>query len=155
MTRDLFNALARRARLAAQWIAIGLAAAMLAGCEAHIEAHGHIVDRADIERIKPGVATRASIQQILGQPSFEGAFDSGRIYYLGDIMIQPAGGAKRTSSRTLLVLTLDSDDILREIEVRDESTGRQIAYLDEKSPTPGEKLTGIEQIFANLRVAAR
>ena len=65
-------------------------------------------------------------------------------------MIEPPGGRKRASARTLIVISLEND-IVRDIEVRDETSGKTIAYLDERSPTPGDTFGVTEQIFSTLR----
>ena len=105
---------------------------------------------AELDQIVPGQTSLVDLTAILGKPSFEGAFDSGKVYYLSEVMVEPPGGRKRASTRTLIVISLD-DDIVRDIEVRDESTGKTIAYLDERSPTPGDTFGVTEQIFSTLR----
>ena len=154
MTRGLFDAsllsasLLTRRLLAMIMISFGL---VLAGCEARTSIHGQTVDDSELNQIKLGVTTRASVITILGRPSFEGAFDSGKIYYLNDIMVEPAAGRKRTSERTLIVFAFDKAGVVRDIEVRDESSGQVIAHLDEKTPTPGDTYTVAEQLFSTLR----
>lgn len=150
MTRGLFDALAaitalRRVAIIA---AIGLG---LAGCEARITSHGQTVDANEVDQIVPGETTRFDLESILGRPSIEGAFGSGKVYYISDVMIEPAAGKKRNSSRTMFIFTLDKDDIVREIEVRDETSGNVIAHLDDKTPTPGDTFGITEQLFSTLR----
>lgn len=150
MTRGLFDALAaitalRRVAIIA---AIGLG---LAGCEARITSHGQTVDANEVDQIVPGETTRFDLESILGRPSIEGAFGSGKVYYISDVMIEPAAGKKRNSSRTMFIFTLDKDDIVREIEVRDETSGNVIAHLDDKTPTPGDTFGIAEQLFSTLR----
>lgn len=150
MTRGLFDALTaitalRRVAIIA---AIGLG---LAGCEARITSHGQTVDANEVDQIVPGETTRFDLESILGRPSIEGAFGSGKVYYISDVMIEPAAGKKRNSSRTMFIFTLDKDDIVREIEVRDETSGNVIAHLDDKTPTPGDTFGIAEQLFSTLR----
>ena len=42
-------------------------------------------------------------------------------------------------------------DIVAAIEVRDETSGKTIAYLDDRSPTPGDTFGVTEQLFSTLR----
>ncbi|MEK9853498.1 MAG: outer membrane protein assembly factor BamE [Rhodobiaceae bacterium] len=150
MTRGLFDAFPGARQLRVALVAM-VAALGLAGCEARIAPHGHSVDSAELDQIIPGQTTRADLQAILGKPSFEGAFESGKIYYLGEVMIEPPGGRKRISTRTMIVISLDDSDFVTKVEIRDESSGNTIAYLDEKSPTPGDNFGVTEQIFSTLR----
>ena len=149
MTRCLFDALPGRQGLRSALLA-GLISLSLVGCEATIAPHGHAVDATELDQIVPGQTSLVDLTAILGRPSFEGAFDSGKVYYLSEVMVEPPGGRKRASTRTLIVISLE-DDIVRDIEVRDESSGKTIAYLDERSPTPGDNFGVTEQIFSTLR----
>lgn len=149
MTRCLFDALPGRRGLRTALLA-GVISLSLAGCEATIAPHGHAVDATELDQIVPGQTSLVDLTAILGKPSFEGAFDSGKIYYLSEVMVEPPGGRKRASTRTLIVISLE-DDIVRDIEVRDETSGNTIAYLDERSPTPGDNFGVTEQIVSTLR----
>ena len=149
MTRCLFDALPGRRGLRTALLA-GVISLSLAGCEATIAPHGHAVDATEFDQIVPGQTSLVDLTAILGKPSFEGAFDSGKVYYLSEVMVEPPGGRKRASTRTLIVISLE-DDIVRDIEVRDETSGNTIAYLDERSPTPGDNFGVTEQIFSTLR----
>ena len=150
MTRGLIDALPGAHRLRMALVAM-IAAIALAGCESTIAPHGHSIDSIELDQIVPGQTTRADVRAVLGKPSFEGAFDSGKIYYLSEVMIEPPGGRKRLSARTMIVIALDEAGVVTEIEVRDETSGNRIAYLDEKSPTPGDNFGVTEQIFSTLR----
>ena len=150
MTRGLIDALPGAHRLRMALVAM-IAAIALAGCESTIAPHGHSIDSIELDQIVPGQTTRADVRAVLGTPSFEGAFDSGKIYYLSEVMIEPPGGRKRLSARTMIVIALDEAGVVTEIEVRDETSGNRIAYLDEKSPTPGDNFGVTEQIFSTLR----
>lgn len=149
MTRCLFDALPGRRGLRSALLA-GVISLSLVGCEATIAPHGHAVDATELDQIVPGQTSLVDLTAILGKPSFEGAFDSGKVYYLSEVMVEPPGGRKRASTRTLIVISLEGD-IVRDIEVRDESSGKTIAYLDERSPTPGDNFGVTEQIFSTLR----
>ena len=150
MTRGLIDALPGAHRLRMALVAM-IAAIALAGCESTIAPHGHSIDSIELDQIVPGQTTRADVRAVLGKPSFEGAFDSGKIYYLSEVMIEPPGGRKRLSARTMIVIALNEAGVVTEIEVRDETSGNRIAYLDEKSPTPGDNFGVTEQIFSTLR----
>ena len=157
MTRGLFDASSistpmtqflRHRLLKIIFVCFGLA---LAACEARTAVHGQAVDNAELNQIELGITTRAGVIEILGRPSFEGAFDSGKIYYLNDFMIEPAAGNKRMTKRTLIVFVFDANSIVSDVEVRDETSGQVIGNLDKKTPTPGDNFTLAEQLFSTLR----
>lgn len=123
----------------------------LSACGERLSSHGHIIDEHELKDVEINKTTKADILLTLGKPSFEGAFESGKIYYVSQTMVQPAGGQKTTTDRELFVFTFDENNILQVIEVKDETTGISIAKLDAKTPTPGNNFGVIEQIFANIR----
>ena len=129
MTRGLFDAFKAGQRSMTALI-VAILAMGLASCESRISSHGHAVDVVELSQIIPGETRLADLQAVLGQPSFEGAFESGKVYYISEVMVEPPGGRKRASTRTLIVISLDGKDIVTAIEVRDETSGKTIAYLD-------------------------
>ena len=154
MTRGLFDAFPGARALAAS-LAVPLLALMLAACESRISSHGHTIDAAELEQITPGETRLVDLQGILGAPGFEGAFNSGKIYYVSEVMITPPGGRKRALTRTVIIITLDEEETVTNIEVHDEDSGKTIAYLDKKTPTPGDTFGVAEQLFSTLRRKAR
>ena len=150
MTRGLFDAFpAARAIVAS--LAVPLLALTLAACESRISSHGHTIDATELDQIVPGETRLVDLEDILGVPSFEGAFDSGRIYYVSEVMLEPPGGRKRASARTVIIISLDDDETVTNVEIRDENSGNTIAYLDEKTPTPGDNFGVADQLFSTLR----
>ena len=150
MTRGLFDAFKAGQRSMTALI-VAILAMGLASCESRISSHGHAVDAEELNQIVPGETRLADLQAVLGRPSFEGAFESGKVYYISEVMVEPPGGRKRASTRTLIVISLDGKDIVTAIEVRDETSGKTIAYLDQRSPTPGDTFGVMEQLFSTLR----
>ena len=50
----------------------------VSACEARITTHGRVIEPAQLDKLEMGVTTQAETIAILGPPSFEGAFYSGR-----------------------------------------------------------------------------
>ena len=150
MTRGLFDAF-KTGQRSLTALLIAVLAVGLASCESRISSHGHAIDAAELDQIIPGETRLVDLRVVLGRPSFEGAFESGKVYYISEVMVEPPGGRKRASTRTLIVISLNSENIVTAIEVQDETSGKTIAYLDERSPTPGDTFGVTEQLFSTLR----
>ena len=124
---------------------------VVSACEAITTTHGRLIEPAELDRLELGATTQAETIQILGPPSFEGAFNSGRLYYNNQKMEKRVGGDTLTIERELMIFIFDNNDRLQIIEIRDKSSDRKIVKLESKTPTPGDTVTIVDQIFSNLR----
>ena len=124
---------------------------VLAGCGERISEHGHVINQAEMNTIKIGQTNRADIIGMLGRPSFEGAFDSRKIYYASQIMELQVAGINKTKSRVIYAFLFDANNNLQKIDLIDEKSGLNVAHIDAKTPTPGDTFNAVEQIFLNLK----
>ena len=128
---------------------LGLAA--MSGCGDRISSHGHVINESELKQITIGTTTKADILQLLGQPSFAGAFDIQKLYYSSQVMLQPVASVKQTQRRVIYIFTLNKNNVLEEIDLVDKDDGLRIAYIDDKTPTPGDRFGILEQVFTNVR----
>ena len=124
---------------------------LLGGCGERISEHGHTITQAELNTIEIGRSKKADILHALGQPSFEGAFNSQKLYYVSQIMEAPVAGINTTKARTIYTFTFNNDNLLQSIDLTDKESGMVVAHIDEKTPTPGNTYGVLEQIFSNLR----
>jgi outer membrane protein assembly factor BamE (lipoprotein component of BamABCDE complex) len=130
---------------------LGMVLMSLAACESRISTHGHSIDEAELAKIELGKSKKSDLIFILGKPSFDGAFGSGKSYYVSQTMEEPVAGINETTSRTIVMFTIDNDDIIRAVDVLDETLGVSIVHINEKTPTPGNTYGAIDQLFKNLK----
>ncbi|MDC0650092.1 outer membrane protein assembly factor BamE [Alphaproteobacteria bacterium] len=123
----------------------------LAGCGERISEHGHVINQAEMDIIKIGQTTRAEIIGMLGRPSFEGAFDSRKIYYASQIMEQPVAGIAKTKSRVIYAFSFDANNSLQKIDLIDEKSSLNVTHVGSKTPTPGDTFGVVEQLFSNIK----
>ena len=128
---------------------LGLAAAT--GCGDRISSHGHTINENEMKKINIGTTTRADILDILGKPSFQGAFDSQKLYYSSQVMLQPVASTKQTHKRLVYIFTLNDSNILQSIELMNKEDGLQIVHINDKTPTPGDTFGILEQVFSNFK----
>ena len=124
---------------------------LVSACEAITTTHGQLIEPAELNRLELGVTTQAETIAILGPPSFEGAFNSGRLYYNNQKMAKPVGGETLTIERELIIFIFDNRNRLQDIEIKDKTSDKKIVKLESKTPTPGNTVTIVDQIFSNLR----
>jgi outer membrane protein assembly factor BamE (lipoprotein component of BamABCDE complex) len=123
----------------------------LQGCESQVTSHGNLIEASQLNKLEIGTTRREDVMILFGPASFEGAFNNNRLYYNNQKMEAPIAGRTQTIERELVVLIFDVNNILESIEIRDKSTDQEIVKLDAKTPTPGDTLTVVDQLFTNLR----
>ena len=128
---------------------LGLAA--MSGCGDRISRHGHVINESELKQITIGTTTKADIVQLLGQPSFAGAFDTQKLYYSSQVMLQPVASVKHTQRRVIYIFTLNKNNVLESIDLVDKDDGLTIVHIDDKTPTPGDTFGILEQVFTNVR----
>ena len=124
--------------------------AIFSGCSSKISTHGHTLEKAKLDLLVPGETSLSDILILFGKPSFDGAFGSGKIYYNSQVMETEVAGHSKTVSRTLLILTIDKNEILQNLEIQSIDDDIEVTKLDAKTPTPGDNYGLAEQIFSNI-----
>ena len=123
----------------------------LQGCESQVTSHGNLIEASQLNKLEIGTTRREDVMILFGPASFEGAFNNNRLYYNNQKMEAPIAGRTQTIERELVILIFDANNILEYIEIKDKSTDQEIVKLDAKTPTPGDTLTVVDQLFTNLR----
>ncbi len=123
----------------------------LQACESQVTSHGNLIEASQLNKLEIGQTSRADVEILFGPASFKGAFDDSRLYYNNQKMEAAIAGKTETIDRELIVLVFNSNNILESIEIRDKTTDKQIVKLDAKTPTPGDNLSILDQVFTNLR----
>ena len=131
--------------------ALIMSLAIFSGCSSKISTHGHTLEKAKLDLLVPGETSLSDILILFGKPSFDGAFGSGKIYYNNQVMETEIAGHSKTVSRTLLILTIDKNEILQNLEIQSIDDDIEVTKLDAKTPTPGDNYGLAEQIFSNIK----
>jgi outer membrane protein assembly factor BamE (lipoprotein component of BamABCDE complex) len=131
-------------------LATGLVALSLTACSSIVSNHGNTLDAVKLSRIEPGKSRLIEVEALFGRPSVAGAFDSGKVYYIAQVMEEAPGGKKTPISRTIVTFTYDDKGIVTALDITDEETGRNVFHIDEKTPTPGDTYGILDQIFSNV-----
>ena len=105
----------------------------ISACEAITTTHGRLIEPAELDRLELGVTTQAETIAILGPPSFEGAFNSGRLYYNNQKMEKSVGGETLTIERELIIFIFDNNNRLDGIEIRDKTSDKKIISVSKSS----------------------
>jgi outer membrane protein assembly factor BamE (lipoprotein component of BamABCDE complex) len=129
---------------------IAFAATALSAC-ATVRAHkGAVIDAQLASAIQPGVDNKASVEKLLGRPTFDGDFTPNDWYYVARDTRQLAFRNPRVKDQTTLHIRFDQAGNVQSVE----RTGKELALnvdpADRKTPTLGRKRSFFEELFGNI-----
>lgn len=128
-----------------------ISAALLSACTSTVLSHGNQLNPATLAKVEPGRTRLIELEALFGQPSVDGAFNSGKVYYISQTMEEKPGGRKTVASRTIITFTIDDAGIVEAMDIDDAASGRRIYHIDSSTPTPGDNYGVLQQIFSNVR----
>jgi outer membrane protein assembly factor BamE (lipoprotein component of BamABCDE complex) len=127
-----------------------VAALLLAGC-ASVRAHrGAVIDQQLAASIQPGVDNKASVEKLLGRPSFAGAFTSNDWYYVARDTTQLAFRNPRVSKQTVLHIQFDQAGNVASIRRSGKELVAGIDPSNRRTPTLGRKKSLFDELFGNI-----
>jgi outer membrane protein assembly factor BamE (lipoprotein component of BamABCDE complex) len=126
------------------------AAASLAGC-ASVSAHkGAVIDPQLASSVQPGVDNKASVEKLLGRPSFAGEFSQNDWYYVSRDTKQIAFRNPRVKQQLVLHVRFDQAGNVTAVD----RTGRELVMNVEPSkrstPTLGRRKSFFDELFGNI-----
>ena len=126
------------------------AAVMLSGC-AGVHAHkGAVIDNQLVAAIQPGVDNKASVEKVLGRPTFTGQFNQNDWYYVSRDTKQIAFRNPRPTRGTVLLVRFDQAGNV----VSMSRSGRELmAGVDpsgRRTPTLGRDRGFFDELFGNI-----
>ena len=126
------------------------AAALVAGCAGVRTHNGALLDRELVSSVQVGVDNKASVEKLLGRPSFTGQFDPNDWYYVSRSTSVYAFRNPRVLDQSTLRIRFDQAGNVVSVQ----QTGRElVASVDPTSrstPTLGRNRGFFEEIFGNV-----
>lgn len=129
-----------------------LAVALLAAtaCAPIYRNHGFVPAQSELAALEPGVDTRESVTQAIGQPTAGGVLNGNAMYYVASRFRQIGPLEPQEIDRQIVALSFDDAGILRNIERYGLTDGR-IVPLDRRVTDDGLRdTTFLRQLFGNI-----
>ena len=127
-----------------------LAAGALAACASNRAHKGAVLDPQLVSSIQPGVDNKASVQKLLGGPTFTGQFAPNDWYYLSRDTNQLAFRNPRPVRQTVMLVRFDPAGNVASIQ----RSGRQFVLnvnpSKRETPTLGRKKSLFDELFGNI-----
>lgn len=133
--------------------ALVLVAAMLtavAGCAPLRSHQGYVVDVDLVNSVQPGVDTRQSVQQVLGQPTIAAQFGAGDWYYVARDSRNYGFQNPRGASQITLQISFNQAGTVTAIRRSGMDQVASVNPYDKKTPTLGRQRGFFEDLFGNI-----
>src|SRR5688500_6461730 len=126
------------------------AAAILSGCAGIMAHKGAVIDPQFASAIQPGVDNKASVEKLLGRPSFTGQFNPNEWYHVSRDTKQVAFRNPGVTRQTVLLVRFDQAGNVASLH----RTGRELVASINPSgrltPTLGRQRSFFEELFGNI-----
>jgi len=133
-------------------VALGLGAALSAGCSSIREHQGYLVDEQLIAAVQPGVDNKESVAGTLGRPTFTGQFDREQRdwYYVSRDTRSAAFTMPRPHQQTVLHVRFDQAGNVESVQRTGVELARNIQPDNRETPTLGRRRSLLQELFGNI-----
>ncbi len=137
----------RFVRLAGVVVALG---ALSVGCSPTVINHGHRLDAARLEAIRPGITSREEVRRLLGSPSTKGTLEEDVWYYVTQRKERANFYNEKLVEQEVVAIRFDARGLVRSVERNGLESARAVEPVADKTPTRGNELTLLEQVVSNI-----
>lgn len=124
--------------------------AALSACAPTINVRGQEPDPEALAAIEPGQTSRRQVEQSLGSPSTEGVFQKNVWYYMSERTETVAFLAPELIERKIIAIVFDNRNVVEDIFTYTENDRREVELVSRVTPTAGNELSLIQQLFGNV-----
>ena len=130
--------------------AVAVAAALGTAC-AGVNVHkGAVIDDQLVATIQAGVDNKASVEKLLGRPSFTGQFSDNDWYYIARDTKQVAFRNPSIQRQTAVLVRFDQGGNVTSISRSGKELVASVDPSNRKTPTLGRERSFFDEIFGNI-----
>jgi outer membrane protein assembly factor BamE (lipoprotein component of BamABCDE complex) len=129
---------------------IAVAALLLVGCAAMGAHKGSVLDTQLVSSIQPGVDNQASVEKLLGRPTFVGQFAPADWIYVARDTTQLAFRNPRVTKQTTLVVHFDRAGNVTSVQQSGKDLAMNLEPTNRRTPTMGKKRSFFEELFGGI-----
>lgn len=122
----------------------------LSACAPVINTRGQQPDPDVLAKIEPGSTSQRDVERALGTPSTKGVFRENVWYYMSERTERTAFFAPELLERKIIAVVFDKVGVVEDIVTYTENDKQEIALVARITPTAGNELSIIQQLFGNI-----
>ncbi|MGB0935394.1 MAG: outer membrane protein assembly factor BamE [Alphaproteobacteria bacterium] len=124
--------------------------ALCAACSPTIHHQSKHLDQAAIDNVRVGVHSKRDVAQLLGTPSTMATFDPNTWYYVSKVTSTTAFFHPDVASQDAYVVKFDRNGIVQDVAHKTFDDAEDPDHVDRITPTSGQKMSFLEQMFGNF-----
>ena len=138
-------------KLAPLKVSIAVAAAtIVTGCASNHVHKGVVIDQQLASSIQPGVDNKASVEKLLGRPTFVGQFTPNEWYYVSRDTNQLAFRNPRPVKQTVIHVSFDQKGNVTALNHTGKELVMNVNPTHRSTPTLGRKKSFFDELFGNI-----
>jgi outer membrane protein assembly factor BamE (lipoprotein component of BamABCDE complex) len=131
-------------------LTVTMALGVTVACTPRVDIRGNRPDLERVAEITPGEHSRELVEEILGSPSIKSSFGQETWFYVSSktetvVFLEP-----EVKERLVLSIRFDDEGVVKFINQLGLEDGHKIEIVERISPTVGNELTLMDQIFGNF-----
>ena len=127
-------------------VALMLGAALVSGCGAQIDRHGHVFIDVDLDKVQPGM-TKDQVAAVLGSPDTTSTIGGDASYYISTTQKTVAFLKPREIDRQVVAVYFDGAANVQQVAHYGLKDGIVVNYYKAETPARGKDLGLLEQAF--------
>jgi outer membrane protein assembly factor BamE (lipoprotein component of BamABCDE complex) len=125
-------------------------AAGLSACTGRVDTRGNLADPEVVSQITPGESTRGTVEDLLGSPTSIATFNDQTWYYIGRKTEKFAFFKPEVLEQQVVAVHFDPNGVVDGVKLYGPDDAREVELVDRTTPTAGQELSVLQQLFSNL-----
>jgi outer membrane protein assembly factor BamE (lipoprotein component of BamABCDE complex) len=126
-----------------------LTAALISGCGAQIDRHGHVFIDVDVNQVQPGM-NKEEVKTVLGSPDTTSTIGGDAYYYISTTQKTVAFLKPKEIDRQVVAVYFDGGQNVQEVAHYGLKDGIVVNYMKDETPARGKDVSLLEQLFGNI-----
>ncbi len=128
----------------------GIAVISVSACAPRIATRGNLPDPDMLANIEVGQVNKRDVIELIGSPSSTELFKGESWYYISERTETKAFFEPTVLERKVVIIRFNNKGIVKELKTLGLKDGRDIAMVDRVTPTAGQEMTILRQLFGNV-----
>jgi outer membrane protein assembly factor BamE (lipoprotein component of BamABCDE complex) len=131
-------------------LTVSLVIGAATACAPRVDVRGNLPDPERVAEIVPGEHSRELVEETLGSPSTKSTFGQETWLYVSNRTETLAFLEPEVQERLVLAIHFDEQGLVESVDRLGLEDGRDIELVERVTPTAGNELTFMDQLFGNL-----